>query len=232
LDQDDLWEEGKLLNQVEALARFPSAGLCHCDLRVLRSEDDDQARQSVALSEPTFEVALDPDTTTSQSSPLLASLSYFSQRFVVPSTVLVKRHCLARTGLLDPFMSFSGDYDLLIRLGSEHAVVHVSSVDVLYRKHDHNFSDQYAVGRAELRSLISGYVGVARMRRDRALAKRAPRLLRRPRRLYAAQAYDCARRSVSSRDYSTAARHLSMAVWFDPAFVARSLLQYARSVAS
>ena len=62
---------------------------------------------------------------------------------------------------------------------------------------------------------------------DGRLAAQAPRLLRRPRRLYAAQAYDCARRSLHARSYLAAAHDLWNAFCFDPTFVTRSLLRYA-----
>src|SRR5207237_10141722 len=108
---------------------------------------------------------------TGGASRLLRSLRHFSQRFVVPSTVMIRRSCLASSGLLDPFIPFSGDYDLLIKLGSRYRVIRVPSADVLYRKHSNNFSDQYDVGRREVKALIARYVAYAESTGDRELAK-------------------------------------------------------------
>jgi hypothetical protein len=112
-------------------------------------------------------------------SNVLKSMGHFAERFVVPSTVMIRRACLATSGLLDPFIPFSGDYDLLIKLGSRHPVLRVASEDVLYRKHEQNYSDQYEVGRGEVAALIDRYVAFARATGDRLLERGACFRLRR-----------------------------------------------------
>jgi hypothetical protein len=140
---------------------------------------------------------------------------------------MVRRNCLATSGLLDPFIPFSGDYDLLIKLGARHKVVRVASADVLYRKHENNYSDKYDVGRREVEALVSRYVSYARSKGDALLARDAGKFFRRPGRMYSAQAFDCARRSLKTRDYRSVARHLSKAFWFSPSFVLGSLSRWA-----
>ena len=136
---------------------------------------------------------------------------------VVPSSVMVRREALARCGLMDPWSPFTGDFDLLIRLGASFPVVRVHSRDVWYRKHDQNFSDQYDVGRRELRRMRERYVGHARDTHDPDLARAAKVALRRPRRLYAAQAFDGARYAWRRRDVRATAYHLMRSAMFDPA---------------
>jgi hypothetical protein len=90
---------------------------------------------------------------------------------------------------------------------------------VRYRKHDQNFSDQYDVGRRELRRLRDRYVDHARDTHDPDLARAAKVALRRPRRLYAAQAFDGARYAWRRRDLRATARHLARSAAFDPTVI-------------
>ncbi len=223
MDQDDLWRPDKLRRQVDALTRHPDAAVCHCDLTIITADDTLTSGDATdPATDPAELIELRAD------AGLLASVRHFSRRFVVPSTVLIRRSCLATSGLLDPFIPFSGDYDLLIKLGAAHAVVRVPAADALYRKHADNYSDRYDVGRREVAALTARYVALAHARGDRPLAREAPRLFARPRRVYAAQAFDCARRALRRRDRAAAAKHLSRAVRFSPAFVAGQLLSWAK----
>jgi glycosyltransferase involved in cell wall biosynthesis len=114
----------------------------------------------------------------------------------------------------------------LIRQRHGGASVARNNGGVLYRKHDNNFSDQYEVGRREVDAMVARYVAYARSKGDVALAKAARTLFGRPRRMYAAQAFDCARRSLRAKEYKVVARHLGKAFWFSPAFVIRSLSRW------
>jgi glycosyltransferase involved in cell wall biosynthesis len=228
MDQDDVWAEGKLERQLKAFRQVPEAGICYCDLALIDA-DGKPAAGAVARSGSAIdpEVVLDPRTPRSGASALYAALRHFSRSFVVPSTVMIRRECLAISRLLDPFIPFSGDYDLLIKLGSRYPVVRVPSADTFYRKRANNFSDKYDVGRAEVEALVARYIAYGRAKGDRGLVRDAGRLFRRPRRLYAAQAFDCARRSLRQRDYRATCRHLRRSLWFSPAFVAGSIMRWA-----
>ena len=222
MDQDDLWRPPKLERQVRAMEQEPGAAVCYCDLEIIRDEaGQEMPRQSGAVAE--VNPIIDHDCSDNASNPqsesaMLRSLRHFSQRFVVPSTVLIRRSALATSGMLDPFIPFSGDYDLLIKLGSRHKAIRIPSADVLYRKHANNFSDQYEVGRREVKALVARYVAYAESKGDRQLAKEAPRLFGRPRRMYTAQAFDRARRSLAQKNYKDLAYHYSRSVWFSPTY--------------
>jgi glycosyltransferase involved in cell wall biosynthesis len=232
MDQDDLWRPDKLRRQVEALDREPAAAICYCDLDIIGAEGTLESAGIGQVGEPSHSIELDggaADDGISGASSVLRSLRYFSQRFVVPSTVMLRRSCLATSGLLDPFIPFSGDYDLLIKLGSRHKVIRVPTADVLYRKHANNFSDQYEVGRREVKALSARYVAYGKSTGDRQLAREAPALFARPRRVYAAQAFDCCRRSLRKRQFGPFVRHFSRALWFSPRFVLGSLTCWCAS---
>lgn len=236
MDQDDLWLPQKLERQFAAMAAAPAAGVCYCDLDVFHADSP----PTIALpgpaspaSDPIHAITeLDPAHPLHASdlrSPLYRSLQHFSSRFIVPSTVMIRRSALATSGLLDPFIPFSGDYDLLIKLGSRHKVLRVPAADVLYRKHDNNFSDQYQVGRGEVDALVSRYQNYAKATNDRLLFEGAARMFRRPKKIYSAQAFDCARRSLRQRNYAATFGHLARALYFSPTFVLRSLSQWIRA---
>ncbi len=233
LDQDDVWLPEKLARQVVVMQTDADLGMCHCDLQII-----DAAGRVVApapsseAAAPVPTVVLDPSAKSPPGgpSPLHRSILYFSRRFVVPSTVMFRRSCLAATGLLDPFIPFSGDYDFIIKLGSRFKVMHIPSVDVGYRKHGNNFSDQYDIARREIRVLTVRYRDHAISRGDKPLAKQVHRLFRRPRRLFSAQAVDRARQSFHRGDYRGVVYHAGRALFFHPLFVLESFGSWTRAV--
>jgi glycosyltransferase involved in cell wall biosynthesis len=224
MDQDDLWAPKKLERQVELLADRADLGLCYSGVTVFSGTAD--LRDLVDSSVLDYEVVLPNPKTTPGVSPLTASLQHFAKSFVVPSSTLIRRSALADAGLLDPFLPFSGDFDALIKIGGRHGVARLHHADVLYRKHEGNYSDRYEVGRREVEALIARYVAYANATGDKSLAQAAPGALRRPRGLYAAQAYDRARVAARRRDYREAARQLTRAACFSPRVVARSFASY------
>jgi glycosyltransferase involved in cell wall biosynthesis len=233
MDHDDLWLPTKLADQVAAFAAHPTAAICYCDLEIVNEHGERVATANNPLgTEPadaTPRVELDGsvEPKPGERSNTYRAVQFFSTHFITPSCVMLRRAALATSGLLDPFIPFSGDYDLIIKLGSKHPVVHVPRVDTLYRKHSANFSDQYDVGRAELSALIGRYEAYARGQGDKELARDARKLFGRPRKMFSAQAYDCARRSLKHKDYKQVAYHLARAAWFSPPFVAGAVASYA-----
>ncbi len=220
MDQDDLWTVDKLAHQVAALAAYPSAGMCFCDLEVFRATADADLTGS-DKGEPPLVLLLDEGIEQAHRgepamSRLQRSLRCFGSAFVVPSTVMVRRDALAATGLLDPWSPFTGDFDFLIRLGSSAPVVRIDSVDVWYRQHTSNFSLQYDLGRRELTGMRERYLRYADAQDDRPLRREVNATLRRPRRLYAWQALDRARLSWKDKDIRSTGYHLARAAAFDP----------------
>jgi glycosyltransferase involved in cell wall biosynthesis len=220
LDQDDLWTTTKLQHQVDVLTQHPHVGLAFCDVRVIgRAANAEWLRDDPARPVE-GRVLFSPSDLEHPATGLRHSLQHFGEAFVVPSSILYRRECLAVSGLLNPWRPFTGDYDLLIRVAAGHNAAHVASPDVLYRRHDSNFTAQYDVGRRETARMRAEYVDHARQAGDRDLEATARAVLRRDRALYAAQAFDCARQAWRGRHLSSTAYHLGRSALFDPRVLA------------
>jgi glycosyltransferase involved in cell wall biosynthesis len=223
MDQDDLWRSGKLHHQIHAMNLYPQAAVCYCDLKVFHGMLPPNLGDP-PNSDPTLEHKV--DSACSPVSRLVASVKFFSERFTVPSTTMLRRDCLHRSGILDPMIPFSGDFDLLIKLGQHYDVVHVPAIDVLYRKHASNFSDRYEVGRQETASLIARYSAYAEAQGEPGMRHVFRALLTRPRSIYAAQAFDRARYSLRQKDYRSTAYHLVRSLMFNPRIASSGLIQF------
>lgn len=221
LDQDDLWREDKLERQVQAMMDEPRSGLCYCDVTTVMAGDEPTRRD--LSSSPLLQLE---DASLDSSEALLRSMKYFANRFVVPSSVLLRRDVLGSTGLLDPILPFTGDFDFLIRAGATRPVIYLPIPLVFYRRHSRNFSYEYDLGRLEVRALGARYVAYGRWRGNQDLEKGAPSILARPRALYAAQAFDCARFAYAERRRLSAAYHLWRSAAFSPLFLTCELWKF------
>jgi glycosyltransferase involved in cell wall biosynthesis len=232
LDQDDLFHPVKLQRQVTALQNTLDAAICYCDLDYIDSDSKPfapGASGATFIPNPSAAIELDgaaPLPPGEKITRLHQSVLYFAARFVVPGTTLIRRSALAYSGLMDPFIPFCGDYDLIIKLGARYKVIHIPSADLHYRRHGGSFTSQYDVGRREVEALIARYVAFARAQGDHLLAARVKSIFRRPGKMYSAQAFDCARASLRRRQYKSLAYHLTRAFFFSPSFVLGSLARY------
>jgi glycosyltransferase involved in cell wall biosynthesis len=224
MDQDDLWSQDKLARQVESMAREPTAGLCYCD--VVSFVGDQPQRRPAQSTNPILYFG---DTSLGTSTAILRSMKHFADRFVVPSSVVLRREVLSSSGLLDPILPFSGDFDLLIRIGATYPVIHLPAELVYYRRHQGNFSYQYDVGRSEVSALIARYVAYGKWKGDQELSKAAPSILTRPRALYASQAFDCARLAYREHQPAAVGYHIWRATLFSPAFMVGAVRSHIRN---
>jgi glycosyltransferase involved in cell wall biosynthesis len=215
MDQDDIWAPDKLAHQIDAMNAFPDAGACFCDLQVFRGPIG-ELELSDRPDQPLLDAVLDPDPDEAESARFLRSVRYFNSGFIVPSTTMLRRECLAWSGLLDPWTPFAGDMDLLIKMGTLFTIIRIDSVDVLYRKHSGNWSDDYDEGRRELRVIREKYRYRAGELGDREFVGEVDEQFVRSRRLYAAQAFDAARYSWGKKDIRMTAHHLMRSVMFNP----------------
>ncbi len=230
MDQDDFWAPTKLERQVDCLESDKSLGVCYCELQLVDKNGrpfDSKAEGPEVAPQAKFEVELGgEDAAASQFSRLHQAISYFSKRFVVPSTVMIRKSCFSVSGLLDPFIPFSGDFDLIIKLGANFKVARIPSREVYYRRHDNNFSLQYEVCQQEVEQLISKYSKFASSKGDTVLARDARKLFTVPSKIYAAQAFDRCRISVREKDVSSSLRHFRKAFSSDPLYVSKSLAKW------
>lgn len=100
LDDDDVWHPRKLALQVAALDADPGAGLSYTDAELLQPDG------TVVAGALSVEERGD--------GRLFARL--LRNCFIHPSTAVVRRDVLARTGPFDPGLHISEDYDLWLRL--------------------------------------------------------------------------------------------------------------------
>jgi glycosyltransferase involved in cell wall biosynthesis len=224
MDQDDLWSPEKLARQVDAMLLEPRAGLCYCDVVPFTGEQP--PKQVGEYTDPILYLS---EESPGSSAAILRSIKYFADRFVVPSSVMLRREVLSSSGLLDPILPFSGDFDLLIRIGATYPVIHLPAPLVYYRRHQNSFSHDYDVGRFEVRALIARYVAYGRWRGDREFSRSAASSLKRPRALYASQAFDCARLAYRDHKLTSAVYHMSRATLFNPAFIVGVLARHIRN---
>lgn len=109
--------------------------------------------------------------------------------------------------------------DLLIKMGPLSTVVRIDSVDVFYRKHPGNWSDEYDERRRELRVIREKYRFRAGELGDRALVAQVEEQFTKSRGLYASQAFDAARYAWRGRDLRMTAHHLLCSIVFTPSVV-------------
>jgi hypothetical protein len=131
LDADDWWVPQKLDEQLAEFEKDTAAGLVFSDLEVL--SDDGMVTPSFLSSRP-----------------LAASGYVFDQylrsRFILTSSVLVRRKCLERVGLFDESMLSLEDCELLLRLCYEYKVALVSKALVHRRQRAGNLTSNEELG--------------------------------------------------------------------------------------
>jgi glycosyltransferase involved in cell wall biosynthesis len=120
LDSDDEWLPEKLARQIERLDREPpSIGICFCGARIIKNGSE--ARSVIYLPDKEWE----RDT--------FRKFVLGRVRFLTP-TVLFRRSCLAKTGLMVSEMRRNQDGEFLLRLLAQfglavvpecHAIVHI-----------------------------------------------------------------------------------------------------------
>ncbi len=224
LDHDDIWLPEKLQKQVSALTSLPEAGFCFSDLQIFRDAT------IFPVSDGSSPSVLDMSQNgRSIRSSLHESILFFRSRLCVPSTLMYRRTLLSKAGLMDPSLPYTGDYDMLVKLGSMVPFVHLQECLVLYRVHDENFSKQYEVCQKELRELSRRYQRLARLANDRDLERDCGGLFRLDARIYSAYAIDRSRRSFREKQVLEGLTHLLKALRFDAPFVAQGLALAAKN---
>jgi len=234
LDHDDVWLPTKLETQVGVMSKYSQIGFSYTQLAkidsagVLLPGESVQAPSDRPRADTACTLYLGEPGEDSDVSSVHRSLLHFRSRFCTPSTVMIRRSALSECGLLEPLLPFTGDYDLLIRLGSRFQVADIHSTEVLYRVHEQNFSKHYEVCQKEIEELIRRYEFRARLNGDIRLLRSAKSLFRLPDRSYAAHAYDRCRTSLRDKKLREFAFHLAKAVQFDPGFVMQSLVLFGK----
>ena len=160
LDSDDIWLDWKLSAQVEIFRRHPEAGLIWSDMSTFTNAGkiDDQRHLRTfysAYSTINFEDTHERPGTLSDLvtdvSPDLANCPYyvadvfhymFSGNLVHPSTAIVRRERLQKSGPFEPELTGFGaeDYHFYFRICSEGPVAFLDAPTTLYRIHPSQMS--------------------------------------------------------------------------------------------
>lgn len=120
LDDDDLWLPEKLAKQVEVLENNRELAFACSGSYVINAKGEiiDEWKK-VTQNQETFS-------------------NLYEANFVFTLTVMVRRKCLAATGLFDESLYIVQDYDLWLRLAKRYPFAYIALPLAKYRKHDSN----------------------------------------------------------------------------------------------
>jgi glycosyltransferase involved in cell wall biosynthesis len=126
LDQDDLWLPNRLAEQVPMLQHDAQLGLVFSDA-LYQTTANQQEHHSFAIDRPF-------------SGHAFAQL--FTNNFIPNLTVLVRKSCFDRLGLLDESgtMMITDDYNMWLRVAAHYPIAFVDKPLARYRWHEQNFS--------------------------------------------------------------------------------------------
>ncbi len=131
IDQDDVWLSEKLERQVETLQRFPEAVLVYAKSAFIDQEGVEKYARGI---HPTVGkgVAGEPQNVFSK---------LIKENFIPTLTVLTRKDCLERVGLLDEGPRYEyEDWLLFSKVAYFYKVIFIPEVLAKYRLHDNNYS--------------------------------------------------------------------------------------------
>jgi glycosyltransferase involved in cell wall biosynthesis len=126
LDQDDLWLPNRLAEQVPVLQQDPQLGMVFSDA-LYESTADLKEQNSFSIDRPCRGHVLK---------------QLFANNFIPNLTVLVRKCCFDRLGLLDESgsMMITDDYNMWLRVTAHYPVTYIDKPLARYRWHEQNFS--------------------------------------------------------------------------------------------
>jgi glycosyltransferase involved in cell wall biosynthesis len=129
LDSDDVWFPEKLEKQYPFFLRDQRIGLVHSDVYDWYPERGEKAINNCGRH------CFDGD--------CLSQL--YKENRVLPSSVVLKKHCIDSVGVFDEKLRSAEDWDLWIRVARRFLFGYVDEPLVLYRQHIGNMSRNYAL---------------------------------------------------------------------------------------
>jgi glycosyltransferase involved in cell wall biosynthesis len=130
LDSDDLWMPTKIVEQVDALAAHPEAGLCCTDTEVF---DESGAFKRSMIPDPR---SLLPPGVGPGEGECVAGWFYeelLMQVFMNTSSVVVRRHVFDDVGMFDETLRIGEEYDRWLAIAQRYPIVLVNRVLTRYR---------------------------------------------------------------------------------------------------
>jgi glycosyltransferase involved in cell wall biosynthesis len=140
LDADDVWRNGKLAIQWEALTRWPGVGFCFTDYDVVAAEGASYSCEmsgdaGYSLAAP---CAYSGSAVLFGRGALAEPLS--RSMFIRQSSALVRRSLFIKSGGYDEGLRLSEDYDLFLRLAGDASAVAIERPLVVYHRRKRSLS--------------------------------------------------------------------------------------------
>ena len=140
LDADDVWLNGKLAAQWEAIERWPQAGFCFTDYDVVSAEGATSGHEMTNDAGYAFaEASARHGAAVRFESGALAEPLARSM-FIRQSSVLVRRSLFISSGGYDERMRLSEDYEFFLRLAGNAAAISIERPLVVYHRRDDSLS--------------------------------------------------------------------------------------------
>lgn len=227
LDADDIWRPTKLQKQVAAFQAKPELGLCYTRLYLIDADNQvikhPQYRDDVGLDKPEYEITFDP-TSNVHGSVLLEALRLIKRDVPSGSTPMFRKSALAYSGILDPWLPFTAEFDMLSKVIARFPAAVIPTAEVAYRRHENNWSNSFWISQSEGKEMARRYSYLASVTNDRQLSHSVRRIFVLPGSAYAPQAFDLFRIAFRNRALLRAGNLLLQALLFDPVFVLKSIV--------
>lgn len=141
LDDDDIWLPGKLESQIVFLDSHPACALAHT-FTELMDERGQPLRKKTKKHLSSYRKAMRIGYTYEGMSRLCVMYT---------SSVVIRRHCLDKAGLFDPFMEAFEDWDIYLRLALKYEIGVIPEPLVRIRIHAaHSTQDEFTRGRISI----------------------------------------------------------------------------------
>lgn len=204
LDADDAWLPDKLKSQVEMLDARPEMGFCHTAMNIM-----DEKSQVSGLG---------------WAQPVISYRDLLDNAHICTSTVLMRRACMAESGLFDPLLRATQDYDLWLKLARFHEVGFVAEPLALYRVHSGTLSGDTLLMVGEGRQISERHLFLASRRGDKPAQARIRATIRKSRVGWGCVAFDKSRLALRHRDFAAFGHNFSTAVQLAPLYILRQAL--------
>jgi glycosyltransferase involved in cell wall biosynthesis len=116
LDQDDVWQPGKLSRQLDLIEAHPEVGLVFTDMRILKPDGTVIEDGFLRTTQPYMALDREPLGNDAYLLPLSLGQAILRSNFISPSTALLRRQAVQEVGGFDESFRLCDDADCWMRL--------------------------------------------------------------------------------------------------------------------